>query len=145
MIAFAIGQARLGFAYEGEIVDIGKLLAGLAFAAIVAPHAAAAQEGSPARAIFKSGEQVYAECTSTDRAALDRCDWFMMGAYDMASYYQDTDQIEVAFCLPAGTTAETIRTIAVDRWRTKPQSRKYSAVSGFLNALSEKHPGPCKN
>ncbi|WP_171982393.1 Rap1a/Tai family immunity protein [Sphingomonas sp. LM7] len=122
----------------------GKLRAALVCGALMLPVAAMAQDGTPARGVFKTGEQVYADCVSTDAESVARCDWFLMGAHDMASYYQDTDQIEVDFCIPRGTTAETIRKVAVDRWRAQPQSRKYSAVSGLLNALSEKYPGPCK-
>jgi hypothetical protein len=124
---------------------VRNLLTGLAVAALAMPFAAAAQESTPARGVFKTGEQIYVDCVATDAAALGRCDWFLMGAHDMASFYQDTDQVEVAFCLPKGTTADTIRKIAVDRWRAKPESRRFSAVSGFLNALSEKYPGACKD
>jgi hypothetical protein len=126
-------------------MHVRKLLAGLVFAAMAIPDAAAAQDSTPARGVFKEGEQVYIDCISADKAAVERCDWFLMGAHDMATYYQDTKQIEVAFCVPKATTAETIQKVAVDRWRAQPQSRKYSAVSGFLNALSEKYPGPCKS
>lgn len=120
-----------------------KLVAGLALAAVTMPAAAAAQDSTPARGVFKTGEQVYEDCIATDEAALGRCDWFLMGAHDMATFYQDTDQIEAVFCIPKGTTAETLRKVAVDRWRAQPESRKYSAVSSLLNALSEKYPGPC--
>ena len=120
-----------------------KLLAGLALATVTLPFAAAAQDETPARGVFKNGEQVYVDCIASDAAAIARCDWFLMGAHDMATFYQDTDQIEAAFCIPQGTDAETIRKVAVDRWRAQPESRKYSAVSSLLNALSEKYPGPC--
>ena len=121
-----------------------ELLAGLAFAAVAIPASAVAQDSTPARGIFKSGEEVYAQCIATDQASLNRCDWFLMAAHDMATYYQDTKQIEVDFCVPKAIKTEEIRQVAVDRWRTKPPSRRYSAVSGFLNALIEKYPGPCK-
>lgn len=94
--------------------------------------------------MFKNGEEVYADCTSSDAARIAQWDWFLMGAHDMATYYQNTDQIEAEFCVPKTTRAETIRKVAVDRWRARPGPRKYSAVSVFLNPLSEKYPGPCK-
>ncbi|MES2988169.1 MAG: Rap1a/Tai family immunity protein [Pseudomonadota bacterium] len=120
----------------------GKLLAALVCGSVTLPVAAAAQDAK-ARGIFKTGEQVYVDCIAADAAAVARCDWFLMGAHDMATYYQDTNQIEATFCTPKGIGAETIRKVAVDRWRAKPESRRYSAVSGFLNALDAKYPGPC--
>ena len=120
-----------------------KLLKGLALAAFILPFAAAAQDAIPARGVFKSGEQVYVDCIATDAAAVARCDWFLMGAHDMATFYQDTSQIEAAFCVPQHVDIETLRKVAVDRWRAQPESRKFSAVSSLLNALSEKYPGPC--
>jgi hypothetical protein len=108
------------------------------------PLAASAQESAPARGVFKTGDDLYAACTATDSASIDRCDWFLMGAQDMATYYQDTDQVKTSFCLPAGTNAEALRKLAVDRLRANPNTRRYSAVSGFLNALDEAYPGPCK-
>lgn len=120
-----------------------KLPKGLALAAFTLPFAAAAQDAIPARGVFKSGEQVYVDCIASDAAAVARCDWFLMGAHDMATFYQDTSQIEAAFCVPQHVDIETLRKVAVDRWRAQPESRKFSAVSSLLNALSEKYPGPC--
>lgn len=116
----------------------------LLVAAGMTPLAAVAQDSAPARSVFKTGEALFAACTATDRDALDRCDWFLMGAQDMASFYQDTDQVKGSFCLPAGTTIEDLRRMAIDRMRANPDTRRYSAVSGVLNALDAAFPGPCK-
>ena len=104
-----------------------------------------AQETTPARGVFKNGADLYAACTSTKQADVDACDWFLMGAHDMATFYFDTSQLQATFCLPKGSTVEAVRKIAVDRLRAKPQTRNYSAVSGYLNALAEAYPGPCKS
>ena len=114
-----------------------------AFMLVATP--AVAQDAIPARSIFKTAGELYPLCTSAKADEIDKCEWYLMAAYDMATYYQDTKQIEVSFCLPTGTLSEKLREVAVDYWRAKPDSRKYSAVSTFLNALDAKHPAPCGN
>lgn len=112
-------------------------------AAMAFPASAGIQDRTSNGATFKTGEQLYAACTSKVAAEVDRCEWYLMAAHDMAMYLSDTGEIAVTFCVPAGTKAERLRTIAVEYWRARPASRRFSAVSSFSNALHGALPGPC--
>lgn len=103
-----------------------------------------AQDAIPARGVFKQGTNILSLCSSTKPADVDACDYYLMAAYDMASYFQDTGQAEATFCMPKGTTALTLRNAVTAYWRKKPDSQKYSAVSNIVNALDEAYPGACK-
>lgn len=118
--------------------------AALPCALLAAPCAAQGQDGIPASGVFKSGEELYAACTSGKEDERARCDWFLMAAHDMATYYADVEEVKLGFCLSTGTKAETLRAGLVAYLRDRPASRKYSAVSTFLNAMDAAHPGPCK-
>ena len=117
---------------------------------LVLPAPAMAQslpgaEDTRAPGIFKSGEEVYEACTSQSSRERAMCDWFLMGAHDMAALFRDTDQIAPdTFCTPAGIEAEELREAVVARWEENPDSRKYSAVSAALNAFVQTWPGICQ-
>jgi hypothetical protein len=114
-------------------------LAALAFM----PGAAQAQESIPASGIYKTGQQIYDMCTSKNDADVTACEYFLMATHDTIIYYQDIGELDKTICVPNGTNSEVIRGVAVDYWRSNPNSRKYSAVSSFRNALVARYPSPC--
>ena len=121
------------------------MLAAASFAALaLLPGVAQAQESIPASGIYKTGQQIYDLCTSKNRADIDKCEYFLMGAHDSFIYFQDIGELDKAICVPTGTGSEVLREVAVTYWRDNPDTRKYSAVSSFWNALVARFPAPCK-
>lgn len=120
------------------------IYAAAALLAATTASPAFAQDSIPSRGIFKTGEEIYQLCVSTKPLDLERCDYYLMAAYDMAAYFHDTDQVTASFCLPTGSGAQKLRDAAVSYWRANPNSRKYSAVSNVINALDKIYPGACK-
>lgn len=120
-----------------------KLISLLAFSAFLAGPVTA-QDTLPASSIFKSSQQVFDACTSSVAADVSACEWYLMAAYDMALYFQDTDQVDDRFCLPDGTTAPRLRELVVKYWTARPGVLNSSAVSTIWNAIEEAHPGACK-
>ncbi|RYD67580.1 MAG: hypothetical protein EOP58_02790 [Sphingomonadales bacterium] len=114
------------------------------FAAAAGCAAPAAAQDTPSSGIFKKAGDLYPLCTSKDEDDLEVCDWYLMGAFDMAVFFFDTGQTEASFCLPSGSQSITVRQ-AVVAYLAKDQGRmRYSAVSTVINALSAVHPAPCK-
>ena len=120
-----------------------RLAAGMLAAIAFIPGVAQAQASIPASSIFRTGQQLFELCTSKSQDEVSRCDSFLIGAQGTVSYLQDIGEIDKAICVPAGTTAEALRGVAVDYWRANPNSRKFSAVSSFWNALAARYPAPC--
>ncbi len=118
----------------------------LLVAASLALHAtpAAAQEAR-APGVFKTGEQLYQSCISDVASDVKACDWFLMGAHDMAAMARDLGWVDRDnFCMPRDVDIVRLRTLAVDLWRDNAESRRYSAVSATLNAITAAYPGACK-
>ncbi|MCW3838068.1 Rap1a/Tai family immunity protein [Sphingomonas canadensis] len=126
-----------------ERVAIGswgaRIGAVLLTAAAMAPGAAQAQESTPSTGVFKTAQEVFTICNSTKEVDVEACDWFIMSAHDMMKFYGDTDTGGEKICLPQGTKALEVRTAVLDYWRSKPEARKYSAVSTIYNALTQKY------
>lgn len=110
--------------------------------ALCAAQPAAAQDGVPAAGVFKEGEDIYQLCISAKKDDVERCNWYLMGAYDMLSYFQDIEVADKVVCLPPNSQDTVIREAAVAYWRKSPGSRKFSAVSNLFNAF--KAAFPCK-
>ena len=118
-----------------------KWVAASAIGALVlgAGAAAAQTRGS---GVFKDGNDLFVPCTSTVQADLARCEWYLMGAFDMAKFYDDTSG-NATFCSPTGFNAVRLRELVVAYWRSHPDTRRYSASSVARQALKEAFPGPC--
>lgn len=115
-------------------------------AAALALHAtpATAQEAK-APGVFKTGEQLYQSCISDVASDVKACDWFLMGAHDMAAMARDLGWVDKDnFCMPRDVDIVRLRTLAVELWREDAESRRYSAVSATLNAITAAYPGACK-
>ncbi len=118
------------------------LLAVASLASLTTP--AAAQEAR-APGVFKSGEQLYQSCISDVASDVKACDWFLMGAHDMAAMARDLGWVDKDnFCMPRDVDIVRLRGLAVELWRDNAESRRYSAVSATLNAITAAYPGACK-
>ncbi len=120
-----------------------KLISLLAFSAFLAGPVAA-QDTTPASSIFKTSQQVFDACTSSVAAEVSSCEWYLMAAYDMVLYFQDTDQVADRFCLPDGSTAVQLRELVVKYWTARTGALNTSAVSTIWNAIEAAYPGACK-
>ena len=109
--------------------------------ALALPGGAVAQ--SPSTGVFKDGNDVYQLCTSRRQPDIDMCEWFLMGAHDMAKYYDDTSGNNT-FCTPDGFNAARLREMMVAFWRDNPDARRYSASSAVRHVLVEAFPGACR-
>lgn len=118
------------------------IAASLACVAFAFASPAMAQSAQVASGI-KTGQQMFDQCTSTNKADIAACETFLLGAHNAFIYLQDIGQTDKDICVPAGLTASVLRVAAVDYWRTNPGSRKFSAVSGFWNALAARFSAPC--
>lgn len=119
----------------------------LSFAvALFALHAApATAQEAKAPGVFKTGEQLYQSCISDVPSDVKACDWFLMGAHDMAAMARDLGWIDRDnFCMPRDVDIVRLRTLAIQLWRDDADSRRYSAVSATLNAITAAYPGACK-
>ena len=112
------------------------LLAGSA----LSPGAALGQDDStPSTGVFKTSEEIYDLCTSSDAAQVEACDWYLMAAHDMIKFYGDTDTGGTKLCIPTGTQAQEIREVVLAYWRSDPDGLQYSAVSTIYNALEAEY------
>ncbi|WP_428683441.1 Rap1a/Tai family immunity protein [Sphingopyxis sp.] len=118
---------------------IRKITLSFAAFATMAIAPVSAQDTTPSSGVFKTGQQVYDLCVSSNTADLDNCDYFIMGAHDMVKFFGDTDMIDSKICLPEGIKAIAVRNVVLAYWRAKIVRLKYSAVSGISNALAEKY------
>ncbi len=119
-----------------EIMKLSAVI--LTGIAVLTAASLSAQTNAPS--IFKTGDQLYAACTSEQASELDKCDWFVMASHDMSSYFQDTDKAPKVFCSPEGLTAGALRTVVIEYLRSRPDSRQYSAVSNVQNAIEASYP-----
>jgi hypothetical protein len=85
---------------------------------------------------FKTGQELYAACTSSDEADLDTCDWYIMGVHDAVILHQDVEWVETTICVPDGSLAETLRE-AVVAYLEASDNREFTAVSMVYNAFEE--------
>ncbi len=114
-------------------------------AALSATPAPAPAQEARAPGVFKTGEQLYQACISDVASDVKACDWFLMGAHDMAAMVRDMGWIDRDnFCMPRDVDIVRLRALAVELWRDNPDSRRYSAVSATLNAITAAYPGACK-
>jgi len=88
---------------------------------------------------FKTGDELYAQCTSTDEAEVDACDWYIMGVQDAIILHQDLEWVEKAICIPVGTTAEDLRERVV-AYLENSDDRSFSAVSMVYNSIEADFP-----
>lgn len=111
-------------------------------AALFIAGAAAAQ--TPGTGVFKDGAELYPLCTSSQSADIQICEWYLMGAYDMAKYYDDTSGNHT-FCTPTGTVnAARVRELVVAHLRDNPDHRRFSASSVLRHVLVQNYPPPCR-
>lgn len=117
-------------------------IAAAAFSLMSLPAPAFAQ--IPSTGVFKDGNDLFPLCTSRRERDIEMCEWFLMGAHDMAKFYDDTSN-DATFCTPANFTASRLREMMVDFWRNNPDARRFSASSAIRNVLSDAFPGACRS
>lgn len=123
---------------RGHFLRLGAaMLAGLG---IAMPGAALAQSSTPSTGVFKTAQQVFDLCTSTEDDEIENCDFFIMASHDMMKFYGDTDMGGTKICVPMGSKELDIRNAVIAYWRANPEARKFSAVSTIYNALTQKFP-----
>jgi len=109
-------------------------------ASALPPQGALAQDDStPSTGVFKTAEEIYELCVSSDVSDVEACDWYIMAAHDMIKFYGDTDTGGSKLCIPTGTQAQVIREVVLDYWRADPDGLQYSAVSTIYNALEAEY------
>ena len=112
----------------------------LAVASALPSQGALAQNDStPSTGVFKTAEEIYDLCVSSDVSDVEACDWYIMAAHDMIKFYGDTDTGGAKLCVPTGTQARVIREVVLDYWRADPDGLQYSAVSTIYNALEAEY------
>jgi hypothetical protein len=122
---------------------LSKVLGRGALAAVLltaVPGMLAAQDSTPSSGVFKTAQQMFDSCTSSEAADLEMCDSFIMGAHDMMKFYGDTGAGGSPICIPAGTQALVVRDTVIAYWRNDAAGLQYSAVSTIYNALVEAYP-----
>lgn len=87
---------------------------------------------------FKTGEELYAACTSSDDNDVADCEWYIMGVHDAVILHQDLQWVEEAICVPDGTTAESLRDVVVNYLQAS-DNRDFTAVSMVYNALEDSY------
>ena len=111
--------------------------------ALLAAPASAQDAAAPG--VFKTGEQLYQACISDVASDVKACDWFLMGAHDMAAMARDLGWVDKDnFCMPRDVDIVRLRKLAVELWRDNAEARRYSAVSATLNAITTAYPGACR-
>lgn len=88
---------------------------------------------------FKTGEELYEVCTSSEDADLEVCDWYIMGVHDAVILHQDLEWVERTICIAEGTTAGELREKVV-AYLNNSDDRDFSAVSMVYNALEAEYP-----
>jgi hypothetical protein len=88
---------------------------------------------------FKTGDELYAACTSSDDAEVSQCDWYIMGVHDAIVLHQDLQWVDVVICVPDQTVAETLRGVVID-YLAGSDDRAFTAVSMVYNALDDRYP-----
>jgi len=106
------------------------LLAAAAAVALTAP----AWSQTDSSGTFKTGDELYEACTSSDDAYVGQCDWYIMGVHDAIVLHQDLQWVDVVICVPDSTEAETLRD-AVISYLANSETRDFTAVSMVYNAL----------
>jgi hypothetical protein len=87
---------------------------------------------------FKTGDELYAACTSSDDADVAQCDWYIMGVHDAIVLHQDLQWVDVVICVPDQTTAETLRNVVIS-YLENSDNRGFTAVSMVYNALDDSY------
>ena len=83
---------------------------------------------------FKTGEELYEVCTSSDENDLARCEWYIMGVHDAVILHQDVEWVERTICPPDALTAEELREKVVGYLR-ESEDRNFTAVSMVYNTF----------
>ena len=109
-------------------------------AMMLAGGAAHAQDddATPSSGVFRTGEELYANCSSQDEAEIQLCQEYIMGVYDTVTYMKDIDVINPSICPGDVAVAEDLRDKVVAYLETN--NRAYSAVSMVINALTDAYP-----
>jgi hypothetical protein len=87
---------------------------------------------------FKTGDELYAACTSSDDAEVLQCEWYIMGVHDAVILHQDLEWVDAVICVPDQTTAETLRNVVIG-YLENSENRGFTAVSMVYNALEENY------
>jgi len=88
---------------------------------------------------FKTGDELYEVCTSSDDNDLAVCDWFIMGVHDAIILHQDLELVDKTVCIPVGTLAGDLRSVVIAHMESS-DSMSYTAVSLAYNAIADAFP-----
>lgn len=114
-------------------------LAAALIAATSAPAAGQSDE-TPSSGVFKTAQELFDLCTSSNETDVEACDWFIMAAHDMMKLYGDTGMGGDRICIPLETPELEVRNTVLAYWRADSGSLRYSAVSTVYNALIAAYP-----
>lgn len=118
----------------------GSICAIFAASSLAISPAAAAAQDIKAQAIFKSGQQLLDQCTSSSADAVSACDWYIMGVWDAFGLMADLEVTERYMCVADGTAVEALRANVIDYLQRGGTDLSKSAVSNVINAIIEKNP-----
>jgi hypothetical protein len=85
---------------------------------------------------FKTGEELYSLCSSSDDGELADCDYYIMGVHDAIILHQDLGWTEKTICIPVGTESEELRETVL-AYFAGSETLNFTAVSMVYNALEE--------
>lgn len=114
--------------------------------AVFAVFAATILSPAPANADFKSGNDLYQDCTTREDAAAyyqkrAYCMGYIVGVADANSTFGAIIRRPL-FCLSAGVTTGQLVDVVTRYLETHPQSRHYAAASLVGGAFMEAFPCP---
>ncbi|MCB5424981.1 hypothetical protein H0274_06920 [Altererythrobacter sp. CC-YST694] len=109
-------------------------------AMLLAGGAAHAQDddATPSSGVFRTGEELYANCSAQDEAEVQLCQEYIMGVYDAVTYMKDIGAINPSICPGDVAVAEDLRGKVTAYLEVN--DRNYSAVSMVINALTDAYP-----
>ncbi|WP_336980460.1 Rap1a/Tai family immunity protein [Altererythrobacter fulvus] len=110
----------------------------MAGALAASPGHAQSDTPTPSSGVFKTGEDIFTQCSSDDDATLEQCYGFLMGVYDTVTYMQDIGIINPSICPVGNAVIGDLRDKVVAYLAS--HDRNFSAVSMVINALTEAYP-----
>lgn len=92
--------------------------------------------------MFRTGNQLLADCDVESGPPLMACAGYMMGFSDLASHVKIVPI--AARCIPAGSTADQLRRIVVKFLKDHPEELHFTGASLTDYALSQAFPCPAE-
>ncbi|HEX8643888.1 MAG TPA: Rap1a/Tai family immunity protein [Allosphingosinicella sp.] len=113
----------------------------IAAVALSLPQMAGAQATNSGS--FRSATHIFELCTSRESADIASCELYLMGAHDMAKFYDDTTG-RPSFCPSQRISVGRLRELVVGHLRANPDHQRYSAASIVRHLLEQSFPVPCR-